>query len=51
MLYRFFFAVDMNPVHYHVDAGRFDGCPPSWDSLPSQTTLMASAGATAAGSN
>ncbi len=25
-----------------VDAGRFDGCPPSWDSQPSQT-LMASA--------
>ena len=24
-----------------VDAGRFDGCPPSWDSLPSQTTQMA----------
>lgn len=24
-----------------IDAGRFDGCPPSWDSLPSQT-LMAS---------
>lgn len=32
-----------------VDAGRFDGCPPSWDSRPSQT-LMASA-ATNAGSN
>lgn len=27
-----------------IDAGRFDGCPPSWDSLPSQT-LMASAAA------
>jgi len=26
-----------------VDAGRFDGCPPSWDARPSQT-LMASAG-------
>jgi 3D (Asp-Asp-Asp) domain-containing protein len=26
-----------------VDAGRFDGCPPSWDAQPSQTTLMASA--------
>ena len=26
-----------------VDAGRFDGCPPSWDSQPSQSTLMASA--------
>ena len=25
-----------------IDAGRFDGCPPSWDSQPSQT-LMASA--------
>ena len=33
-----------------VDAGRFEGCPPSWDSLPSQTTLMASAG-TNAGAN
>jgi 3D (Asp-Asp-Asp) domain-containing protein len=32
-----------------VDAGRFDGCPPSWDSRPSQT-LMASA-AVVAGSN
>lgn len=26
-----------------VNAGRFDGCPPSWDRQPSQTTLMASA--------
>ncbi|MFN3931106.1 MAG: 3D domain-containing protein [Brevundimonas sp.] len=25
-----------------IDAGRFDGCPPSWDAQPSQT-LMASA--------
>ena len=33
-----------------VDAGRFDGCPPSWDSRPSQSTLMASA-ATSVGSN
>lgn len=33
-----------------VDAGRFEGCPPSWDRLPSQATLMASAG-TSAGSN
>lgn len=33
-----------------VDAGRFEGCPPSWDRLPSQATLMASAGANA-GSN
>ncbi|MDP2765473.1 MAG: 3D domain-containing protein [Brevundimonas sp.] len=33
-----------------VDAGRFEGCPPSWDSLPSQTTQMASA-STNAGSN
>jgi 3D (Asp-Asp-Asp) domain-containing protein len=33
-----------------VDAGRFDGCPPSWDSEPSQATLMASA-ATSVGSN
>jgi 3D (Asp-Asp-Asp) domain-containing protein len=32
-----------------VDAGRFEGCPPSWDAQPSQT-LMASA-ATAVGSN
>ena len=31
-----------------VDAGRFDGCPPSWDARPSQT-LMASA-ATSVGS-
>ena len=31
-----------------VDAGRFDGCPPSWDAQPSQT-LMASA-ATSVGS-
>ncbi|MCS6622824.1 3D domain-containing protein [Roseibacterium beibuensis] len=31
-----------------IDAGRFDGCPPSWDSQPSQT-LMASA-ATSVGS-
>jgi 3D (Asp-Asp-Asp) domain-containing protein len=31
-----------------VDAGRFDGCPPSWDAQPSQNTLMASA-ATSAG--
>jgi 3D (Asp-Asp-Asp) domain-containing protein len=30
-----------------VDAGRFDGCPPSWDSQPSQAVMMASA----AGSN
>ena len=27
-----------------IDAGRFDGCPPSWDRVPSQT-LMASAAA------
>ena len=33
-----------------IDAGRFDGCPPSWDSLPSQTTQMASTGSDA-GSN
>lgn len=33
-----------------VDAGRFEGCPPSWDARPSQNTLMASAG-TSAGSN
>ncbi|WP_245161445.1 3D domain-containing protein [Brevundimonas alba] len=32
-----------------VDAGRFDGCPPSWDAQPSQSTLMASA-ATSVGS-
>lgn len=25
-----------------IDAGRFDGCPPSWDSQPSQATQMAS---------
>ncbi|WP_374516557.1 3D domain-containing protein [Brevundimonas sp.] len=34
-----------------VDAGRFDGCPPSWDRVPSQATLMASAQTTSAGSN
>ena len=33
-----------------VDAGRFDGCPPSWDAQPSRATQMASAG-TNAGSN
>ena len=33
-----------------VDAGRFDGCPPSWDETPSQTTQMASTGSNA-GSN
>ena len=33
-----------------VNAGRFDGCPPSWDHTPSQATLMASA-STNAGSN
>lgn len=32
-----------------IDAGRFDGCPPSWDAQPSRT-LMASA-TTNAGSN
>ena len=32
------------------DAGRFDGCPPSWDRTPSQATMMASAN-TIAGSN
>ena len=32
-----------------IDAGRFEGCPPSWDAQPSQT-LMASAGATSVGS-
>ena len=30
-----------------IDAGRFDGCPPSWDSLPSQTMQMASVGTNA----
>ena len=34
-----------------VDAGRFEGCPPSWDRVPSQATLMASARTTSAGSN
>ncbi len=34
-----------------VDAGRFEGCPPSWDRVPSQATLMASARITTAGSN
>jgi 3D (Asp-Asp-Asp) domain-containing protein len=33
-----------------VDAGRFDGCPPSWDSQPS-ATLMASAADTVGASN
>ena len=33
-----------------VDAGRFEGCPPSWDRQPSQATLMASA-SNSAGSN
>ena len=33
-----------------ADAGRFDGCPPSWDHTPSQATMMASAN-TIAGSN
>ena len=33
-----------------VNAGRFDGCPPSWDETPSQATLMASASSNA-GSN
>ena len=33
-----------------VNAGRFDGCPPSWDHTPSQATLMASASSNA-GSN
>jgi 3D (Asp-Asp-Asp) domain-containing protein len=26
-----------------VDAGRFDGCPPSWDSTPARSPMMASA--------
>src|SRR5690606_17488124 len=30
-----------------ADAGRFEGCPPSWDQTPSQSTLMASVGSTA----
>lgn len=34
-----------------VDAGRFDGCPPTWERLPTQATQMASAGTTTAGSN
>jgi len=29
-----------------ADAGRFEGCPPSWDQIPSQSTLMASVGST-----
>jgi 3D (Asp-Asp-Asp) domain-containing protein len=33
-----------------VNAGQFDGCPPSWDSLPSQSMQMAST-ASNAGSN
>ena len=34
-----------------ADAGRFDGCPPSWDASPSQSTLMASATASASVDN
>ncbi len=30
-----------------VDAGRFEGCPPSWDSLPSQAMQLASTGSDA----
>ncbi|KQY70107.1 MULTISPECIES: 3D domain-containing protein [unclassified Brevundimonas] len=33
-----------------VDAGRFEGCPPSWERQPSQAAMMASA-ATPAGAN
>lgn len=33
-----------------ADAGRFDGCPPSWDHTPSQAVMLASAGSSA-GSN
>lgn len=33
-----------------IDAGRFEGCPPSWDSLPSQATQMAALPATGGGS-
>lgn len=33
-----------------IDAGRFDGCPPSWDSVPSRTLQMASLSATGGGS-
>lgn len=32
-----------------ADAGDFDGCPPSWESRPSQATLMASVDAGAQG--
>ena len=31
------------------NAGRFDGCPPSWDARPSEQTLMAQAATVAAG--
>lgn len=31
------------------DAGRFEGCPPSWESKPSEHTLMAQAATVAAG--
>lgn len=33
-----------------IDAGRFEGCPPSWDSLPSQAVQMASLSSTSGGS-
>ncbi|MDP3657902.1 MAG: 3D domain-containing protein [Brevundimonas sp.] len=33
-----------------VDAGRFEGCPPSWDRVPSQTTQMAGLDSTRGGS-
>lgn len=36
-------AMRLNQRHVTlVDAGRFEGCPPSWDSLPSQAVQMAS---------
>ena len=34
-----------------VDAGRFDGCPPSWDSSPARAPMMASASENIGASN
>jgi 3D (Asp-Asp-Asp) domain-containing protein len=34
-----------------ADAGRFDGCPPSWDAAPSRAPLMAASARTTGASN
>lgn len=34
-----------------VDAGRFDGCPPSWDAAPSRAPLMAASARTVGAAN